>query len=230
MYKNYSFLAIIPARGGSKGVKRKNIRPLAGKPLIAWTIQSAQQSAYLDRFILSSEDAEIIATARQWGCEVPFIRPAELAQDETAGIEPIIHAIQTVAESYDYVVVLQPTSPLRLALDIDQAIQQCIDQQAEFCVSVTEPDAHPYWCFQQDSQGYLQPLIQDIPPRRQDLPAMFTLNGAVYVAKTSTLLQTRKLLNAQTQGYVMPKSRALDIDTEEDLLLAAFFLNLNQGV
>ncbi|EIJ42663.1 CMP-N-acetylneuraminic acid synthetase [Beggiatoa alba B18LD] len=224
MYKNYSFIAIIPARGGSKGVKRKNIRLLAGKPLITWTIQAAQQSKYLDRTILSSEDAEIIATARQCGCEVPFIRPAELALDETSGIEPIIHAIQTLSEQYDYVVILQPTSPLRIASDIDQAIQRCIDQQADFCVSVTEAETHPYWCFQQDEQGFLQPLFKDIPARRQDLPAMLTLNGAVYVAKVSAFLETRRLLTPQTIAYVMPKVRSLDIDTEADFLLAEYLL------
>ncbi len=113
MIAGKTVLAIIPARGGSKGVPRKNIRLLAGKPLIVWTIDEAKKSKYIDRFILSSEDDEIIKIAREYGCEVPFKRPIELAQDDTPGIEPVIHAINTLEDKYDYVVLLQPTSPLR---------------------------------------------------------------------------------------------------------------------
>jgi len=117
MIDNNMVLGIISARGGSKGIPRKNIKLLAGKPLIAWTIEEAQKSQYLDRLILSSEDMEIISTAQSWGCEVPFIRPAELARDDTPGIDPVIHALHQLAEQYDYVMLLQPTSPLRTVED-----------------------------------------------------------------------------------------------------------------
>lgn len=115
-------LAIIPARGGSKGVPRKNIRDLAGKPLIAWTIEEAKKSKYITRLILSSEDEEIIEAAKKYGCEVPFVRPIELAQDNTPGIEPVLHAIEK-CPGYDYVLLLQPTSPLRTVEDIDGCIE-----------------------------------------------------------------------------------------------------------
>nr|HPK54819.1 acylneuraminate cytidylyltransferase family protein [Smithellaceae bacterium] len=113
MIQGKTVLAIIPARGGSKGIPRKNITNLAGKPLIAWTIEEAKKSKYIDRLILSSEDNEIIQVAKEWGCEVPFIRPRELAEDDTLGIEPVLHALNTIKKKYDYVVLLQPTSPLR---------------------------------------------------------------------------------------------------------------------
>ena len=113
-----SFLAVIPARGGSKGVPRKNVRDLNGKPLIAWTIEEAKKSQYISNIILSSEDSEIIKEAKKYGCEVPFIRPMKLAQDDTPGIDPVLHAINQ-CPGYDYVVLLQPTSPLSKAEDID---------------------------------------------------------------------------------------------------------------
>ncbi|MEH2097772.1 acylneuraminate cytidylyltransferase family protein, partial [Nostoc sp.] len=114
-------LAIIPARGGSKAVPRKNIREIGGKPLIAWTIEEAKKSQYIDRLILSSEDDEIISIAQKWGCEIAFKRPVELAQDDTPGIAPVLHALNQLP-IYDYVVLLQPTSPLRQVIDIDGCI------------------------------------------------------------------------------------------------------------
>src|SRR5271157_3678171 len=140
MIQNQSVLALIPARGGSKGVPRKNLREIAGKPLIAWAIEAGRQSRYIDRLILSSEDPEIMAQARSWGCEVPFVRPAELARDDTPGMEPVLHALTALPEEYDYVVVLQPTSPLRLAEDIDGCLETCLRQEAPACVTVAEVD------------------------------------------------------------------------------------------
>jgi len=201
MYKNNTFLAIIPARGGSKGLPRKNILPLVGKPLIHWTIEAAQQSQYLDRVILSSEDDEIISIAKQAQCDVPFIRPQTLAEDETAGIAPILHAIETLEQKYDFIVVLQPTSPLRMAEDIDAAIRLCIDNNSPFCVSVTEPDKHPYWSYTLSDKKQLQALFPNPPLRRQELPDVFVLNGAVYVAKVDDLLQQQNFLNNETLAF-----------------------------
>ena len=145
MISGKSILAIIPARGGSKGIPRKNIKLLAGKPLIAWTIDEAKKSIYIDRLILSSEDEEIIRIAKEWGCEAPFIRPAELAEDNTPGIDVVIHAIDALKEKYDYLVLLQPTSPLRKVEDIDRCIETCIDRNVPACISVSETMNHPYW-------------------------------------------------------------------------------------
>lgn len=218
MIDGKTVLAIIPARGGSKGVPRKNIREVAGKPLIAWTIEEAKKSKYIDRLILSSDDAEIIAVAKAWGCEVPFVRPAELAQDETPGIDPVLHALD-MQPGYDWVVLLQTTSPLRSVADIDGCIETCAANRAHACVTVAEAEQSPYWMYTLGSGGAMQPLIakgKDFA-RRQDLPAVYALNGAVYVAQCDWLRQHKTFVSGETLGYVMPRERSLDIDTELDL-------------
>lgn len=227
MIKNFSCLAIIPARGGSKGIPRKNIRKIAGKPLIAWTIETAKKSKYLDRLILSSEDDEIIAVARQWGCEVPFKRPKELALDETPGIEPILHAMKMLP-GYDLIVVLQPTSPLRSVEDIDLCIEKCVNNNANACVSVTEQDKSPYWMYSLDEKEYLRPIVSlgGLVTRRQDLPKAFALNGAVYVGKSDWLNKKKNFLTEETLAYIMPKERSLDIDTYMDFKICEWFLSL----
>jgi len=219
-------LAVIPARGGSKGVPRKNIRDVAGKRLIAWTIAAARKSVYIDRLILSSDDPEIIRVAGEWGCEAPFVRPAELARDDTPGIDPVLHALDALPDKYDYVVLLQPTSPLRAAQDIDGCIEKCSQTAAVACVSVTLPEKSPYWMFTLDGQGAMHPLLEAAGryARRQDLPAVYALNGAVYVARTGWLAVTRTFVDAGTLAYVMPAERSLDIDSETDLLLAGMLL------
>lgn len=219
MIQGKSVLAIIPARGGSKGIPRKNIRMLAGKPLIAWTIEEAKKSKYIDRLILSSEDDEIIKVAKEWGCEVPFVRPAELAQDDTAGIEPVLHALNTLKEKYDYVVLLQPTSPLRSVDDIDGCIETCVSSSAPSCVSVTEVNQHPYLMYKIDKTGSLEPFRDQKNEihRRQDLPLVYILNGAVYVAESHFLCKNRSFLKPLTKAFVMTRERSLDIDNELDL-------------
>lgn len=214
-------MAIIPARGGSKGVPRKNIRELCGKPLIAWTIEEAQKSKYIDRLILSSEDAEIITVAKEWGCEVPFVRPQELAQDETPGVAPVIHALETLPERYDYVVLLQPTSPLRLAKDIDECLELFRKKEDVICVSVTEPEESPYWMYKITEKNALKSLITDENKavRRQDLPKVYVLNGAIYISKSSQLLKAKNFVFDGARAYIMPKERSIDIDDEWDLHL-----------
>ena len=216
-------LAVIPARGGSKGVPGKNIRPLAGRPLIAWTIAAAGQAPELDRVIVSSEDADIIATAKAWGGEAPFVRPADLARDDTPGMAPVLHALDMLApETYDYVVLLQPTSPLRAGADISAALQLCLESNAPACVSVSAPEHAPWWMFRLNADRHLQALFPKdaIPARRQDMPEVYALNGAVYVAKVPWLQEHKSFLTPQTVAYVMPRERALDIDTELDFAIA----------
>lgn len=217
-------LAVIPARGSSKGVPRKNIRDLAGKPLIAWTIEEAKKSKYIDRVILSSEDMEIIEVAKQYGCDVPFVRPIELAQDETPGIEPVLHAVEQ-CPGYDYVVLLQPTSPLRTVEDIDGCIAYTLEKQAHFCVSVTEPEKSPYWMYTLND-GAMEQLIpqKQTVMRRQDLPKVYALNGAVYVGRTESILIEKTFLTNKTKGYVMPTINSLDIDTNLDLQICSILL------
>jgi N-acylneuraminate cytidylyltransferase len=227
MIKGKTVLAVIPARGGSKGVPRKNIRIVAGKPLIAWTIEESKKSEYIDRTILSSDDEEIITIARQWNCEVPFVRPAELARDHVSGIEPVLHVIETIPEKYDYVVLLQPTSPLRLVGDIDGCIEKCIFQNAAACVTVTTPDKSPYWMYFLDNQGKLNPIIKQDEPilLRQQLKSVYTLNGAVYVAETGWFLKNNEFISGETVAYPMPKIRSLDVDTELDLKICEILLS-----
>lgn len=221
-------LAIIPARGGSKGVPRKNVRDLAGKPLIAWTIEEAKKSRYIDRLILSSEDDEIIKVATQYGCEVPFKRPLELAQDDTPGIEPVLHAIEQ-CPGYDYVVLLQPTSPLRTVEDIDSSIEKLLNSDADFCVSVTEPEKSPYWMYTLENDRMIPLLSQEeLVARRQDLPKVYALNGAIYIAKISCLITTKQFVNQSAICYVMSQEKSQDIDNERDFLICEiYFKNMN---
>jgi len=222
-----TILAIIPARGGSKGIPRKNIRHVAGKPLIAWTIEEAKKSKYLDRTILSSDDDEIIGVARRWNCDVPFIRPVELAQDNVTGIEPVLHALETIKENFDYVVLLQPTSPLRVVEDIDECIEKCILQSAPVCVTVTTPDKSPYWMYLLDDQGRLRSIMEQKNTilLRQQFESVYALNGAVYVARTDWFIKNRKFISNETIAYPMPKTRSIDIDTEWDLKMCDIVLS-----
>lgn len=229
MVNDLKVLAVIPARGGSKGVPGKNIRPLGGKPLLAWSVEAARQSRYIDRLILSSDDAEIIRVAREVGCEVPFVRPAELARDETPGIEPVLHALGQVP-GYDFVVLLQPTSPFRSAEDIDRCIEACVGGQAPSCVTVTAPEKSPFWMFTLNRESRLSPLLPEPTgfSRRQDLPEVYALNGAVYVARTAWLLERRSFIGPETAGCIMSKEHSVDIDTEEDFALCEFRLSANR--
>lgn len=225
-----SVLALIPARGGSKGVPGKNIRAAGGKPLIAWTIAAAKASRYVDRLILSSDDPSIAAVAREFGCEVPFMRPAEFATDKADSMVVVRHALTSLAERYDYLLLLQPTSPLRNAADIDAALDLFIASGAKTCVSVCEPDKHPYWMVTMAADGAVQHLFppEQIPTRRQDAPPIFALNGAIYIAPTDYLAAGGDFITAGTVGHVMPKDRSFDIDTELDLRLADFLLTQGQ--
>jgi CMP-N,N'-diacetyllegionaminic acid synthase len=217
-------LAVIPARGGSKGVPRKNIRDLAGKPLLAWSVEAAKGSKYIDRVILSSEDEEIIAVAKEWGCDVPFVRPRELAADDTPGIDPVLHALEMLP-GYGYVVLLQPTSPLRTADDIDFCIEQMLRADAPCCVTVTEPSKSPYWMYTLGRDNRMEQLIKTgLATRRQDLPKAYALNGAVYVAETNWLKETKSFLAEGVVAHIMPLERSFDIDTELDLFLAEAIL------
>lgn len=225
MRKRKRVLAIIPARGGSKGLPRKNVCSLSGKPLIAWTIDPAKKSKYINRLILSSEDVEIIKVAKELGCDVPFVRPRELAQDDTPGIEPVLHAISMLPD-YDYVVLLQPTSPLRKVGDIDGCIEQCIKRKDNACVSVTEAEKSPYWMFKLNEKGRLSKLlsIDKQYTRRQDLPRIYAINGAVYCAKVEWLLDKKSFITDETMAYIMPQERSLDIDSKLDLMICDFLL------
>lgn len=225
-----SLLAIIPARGGSKGIPRKNIKPLMGKPLIGWSIDAAKQASCVDRLIISTEDEEIASVARGLGADVPFMRPAELAADETPGIAPVLHAIEQLPV-YDWVLLLQPTSPLRSAEDIDGIWQFCQERGAPSAVSVCEVGKHPYWMYQSDAEHRLQPFIEGRPDvtRRQDLPPAYALNGALYIARTDWLLEQQGFIGTETLGYIMPPERSVDLDAPQDWRWVEFLIERANG-
>jgi N-acylneuraminate cytidylyltransferase len=214
-----SVLALITARGGSKGLPGKNILRVGGRPLIQWTIDAARGSRYIDRLVLSSDDAAIIAAAKDGGCEVPFVRAAALATDEAASVDVVADALQRVP-GYDLIVLLQPTSPLRSSGDIDGAIELLVSSGAPACVSVREAHEHPYWSFGLDEHGTLVPFAaapSGDSLRRQDLPPAWCLNGAVFVARIPWFVSARTFLCQQTVGFQMPVERSLDIDTPADI-------------
>lgn len=218
-------LGVIPARGGSKGIPGKNIRILGGKPLIAWTIEAAKGSAYLDRLVLSSDSADIIRVAKEYECEAPFVRPAELARDDTPGVEVPLHAL-SMLPGYEYVVLLQPTSPLRSVADIDGCLEKCVAEKAPACVSVSEAAESPYWMYVIDGQGRLEPFAGKARTfvRRQDIPPAYLLNGAVYAAETPSLISTRSFITGDTVAFPMPRERSLDIDDELDWGFAEYYI------
>lgn len=229
MIDDKTVLGVILARGGSKGLLRKNVRNLAGKPLIAWTIEAGHESEYLDRLILSSDDDEIMAVAREYGCEIPFRRPAELARDDSTSMDALLHALDQLPE-HDYTVLLQPTSPLRIAADIDGAIERCHTSNAPACVSVTRTDKPPQWMYTVNDAHHLQPVLDETEriPRRQDAPPTYALNGAVYVGETEALRNRETFLQPETVAYPMPEAQSIDIDTEFDLIFTEVFIQHKQ--
>jgi CMP-N-acetylneuraminic acid synthetase len=220
-------LGIITARGGSKGVPGKNLKLLGGKPLLAYTIEAAVDTA-LDRLILSTDDPKIADAARALGCEVPFMRPAELARDETPHLPVIQHAVQWLKthDRYeaDVVVILQPTSPLRSAIDISGALRMLELSNADAVVSVTEVSAHahPMRMLRVDADGSATLFVSGEPVRRrinrrQELPPAFVMNGAVYACRTSVLFAPEpSLYGDRVVAYPMPADRSISIDSFED--------------
>lgn len=223
-------IGLITARGGSKGIPGKNIKLLAGKPLIAWTIEAALGSRQLDRLIVSTDDAAIAEAARRYGADVPFMRPAELAQDTSSHISVVDHALDWLAAhdgtDPDYVLLLQPTSPLRTAQDIDATIELALQRQAVAVVSVCEVDQHPLLCQRVQPDGTLAPYMTSELTylRRQDLPPAYALNGALYLNRSESLRRDRTFLPVGTLPYVMPRERSLDIDTPWDWHLVELVL------
>lgn len=225
-----NIVGLIPARGRSQGLPRKNVLPLAGKPLIAWTIEEALQSRELRQVLVSTDDEEIAQIAREYGAEVPFIRPATLAQDNTNSLAVVMHALHWLAEHEktqpSYVMLLQPTSPLRTSTDIDGAIQLAKVKSTIAVVSVCEMKHHPYLskCILDDGTlaEFVPNNVTDL--RRQALPPAYTLNGAIYLNRRESLLHDQTFLPQGTYAYVMPPERSLDIDSPWDFYLADLIL------
>jgi CMP-N,N'-diacetyllegionaminic acid synthase len=224
MINGRKVLAVVPARQGSKGLPGKNTRMLAGKPLLGWTIAAAQQSDLIDRLVLSSNDPLAMEYAESVNCEVPFIRSEELSSDTTSGTDVVIDAAVR-CPGFDYVVLLQPTSPLRAFEDIDNSLRFAFEHGAKSCISIVESLSNPHWMFFKDSKHQISKVL-DVPiiSRRQDLPVAYEPNGAIYIAEINWLLRESSLITSETLGYEMPRERSVDIDNLEDFKLAESYL------
>lgn len=224
-------LGIIPARGGSKEVPRKNIRMLADKPLIAWTFEAVRTCAVLDRVIVSTDDPEIADLAVAWGGDVPFLRPADLARDDTPDFPVYQHALAWLAEQEGYipdvVVWLRPTAPLRTGGDIEAAVRLLVESGADCVRSVCETEHHPFW-MKRMHEGRLLPFQEGKDEqryyRRQLLPPVYRLNGVIDVVRRRPLREDDGLFSGDVRGYVMSPERSIDLDTEMDFLLAELLL------
>jgi len=222
MFHGKTFLAIIPARGGSKRLPKKNVLDLAGQPLIAWSIEAGLKSKYIDRVIVTSDDNEILDISKKYGAEI-IKRPDELASDTATTFDAIKHAIDSVTK-YDYVVLLQPTSPLRNDRHIDEAIELLESKNAHAIVSICEMDHSPLWSNTLPEDGNMSNFLRDevINKRSQDLETYYRLNGAIYICKTNNLLEEKSFfIKNDIFAYKMDKKSSIDIDEEIDFKIAA---------
>ena len=227
-------LALVVARGGSASIPRKNLALLAGKPLIAWTIEAALRCKAIDRVVVSTDDEEIAAVAHEHGAETPFMRPPELARDDTPTMPVVLHALhQLNTEGYvpDAVVLLQPTSPLRTSEDIAAAIALAHERSADSVVSVSPTPSHPHLAKRVTADGRLEDFMAHPPVvRRQELEPVYALNGAIYLTRLEILLEKQTFYGPKTYAYVMPPERSIDVDTPWDLHLCDLVLgNLRGG-
>ena len=226
MYNDKKFLAIIPARGGSKRLPRKNVLDLAGKPLIAWSIEAGLNSKYIDKVVVSSDDTEILAVSKRYNAET-IVRPDELASDTATTFDAIKHTIEN-AEEYDYIVLLQATSPLRDAKHIDEAIELLKSKNADAVVSVCEMDHSPLWSNTLDDSLSMQGFLKDevLNKRSQDLEKYFRLNGAIYICKTEKLLEEKSFfLEENIYAFKMDRESSIDIDEEIDFKMVEIVIN-----
>jgi CMP-N,N'-diacetyllegionaminic acid synthase len=230
MLNGKSFLAIIPARGGSKRLPRKNVLDLAGKPLITWTLEAARNSKYIDKIIVSSDDTEILQIADDLRVDI-VKRPEELASDTATTVSVIEHVLQQNLGKFDFIVLLQPTSPLRNADHIDEAIELLAQKNADAIISVCETEHSPLWTNTLPEDGsmnfFLSGEVKNI--RSQDLPQYFRLNGAIYIISVDMLNKCHTLLiDENSFAYKMTISDSVDIDTQLDFNVAEIQLNTNK--
>ncbi len=221
-------LGLILARGQSKRIQNKNLVELGGKPLINWTIECAQRSKCLNRIILSTDCDQIAETARKAGCEVPFMRPNDLAGDHSTATQVVLHALDRLGEDFDAFVLLQPTSPFRLPEDIEQAIAQLESSSADSVFGVMKSKYHPMHIFKEEG-GWARPWIEvktDLSNiRTQDLPPAYVINGAIYAARIPAYQANPGFFGKRSIFYEMPAERSLDIDGPADLEYARYLAN-----
>lgn len=220
-------IAVIPARGNSKTLPGKNIKEIAGKPLIAWTIEAAKKSRYVSDVIVSTDSETIAEISKRYGADVPFLRDPALAHDDTPTIDVLVDLVQRFRTSHrkigKYMAVLQPTSPLRTAEDIDRAVEILSARvDAEGIVSIVEVSESPYWMKRCTDSGFLEDFVvhDKVYLRRQDLPVVYRLNGAIYICRTEYIMKNKSLIPSKTLGYLMSQDRSVDIDDAMDFRFA----------
>lgn len=216
-------LGLVPARGGSKGVPRKNVRPLGGRPLLAWTAEAALGARTLARVVLSTDDAEIAEVGRACGLDVPFLRPPELARDDTPTLpmmQDVVGRLEAEGERFDAICLLQPTNPFRRSADVDACVDRLVDSGADAVVSVLAVPAehNPHWVYFRDADGALRLATGEAQPlpRRQLLPAAFHREGSVYVTRRDVLMERGSLYGDRVLGHEMDPARSVNIDTLAD--------------
>jgi len=225
MYKNKTFLAIIPARGGSKRLPRKNVLDLEGKPLIAYSIEAALESKYIDKVVVSSDDSEILEVSQKFGATI-LTRPDFLATDISSTFDAIEHTIEHY-NNYDYIVLLQPTSPLRTTKHIDESIELLQSKDGDAVISVTQMEHSPLWSNTLDENGSMIDFISDEikNKRSQDLETYYRLNGAIYICQKDRLLSEKCFfLKDDIFAYKMDNENSIDIDEEIDFELAKLYM------
>lgn len=224
--KTPNVLAIIPARSGSKGIPLKNIRLMNEKPLIYWTIKAALNSKYINKTIVSTDDERIANISKENGAEVPFLRPTELAQDSSQRNDVVNHILSEMP-NYDYIILLQPTSPLRTHLNIDEAFKLLMSSKATSCVSVVEQHPGPEWMYKIDNVNRLCPILFNASSmNRQQLPHYYSLNGSIYITCVKNFLKSKSLdpFFDDVIPYIMKKRNSIDIDDHFDFEIAEFLL------
>ena len=232
MLRHYNIVGIIPARGGSRGIPRKNIIKLKNKPLIYYSISEAKKSKFLSKIVVSTEDQEIANVAKKYNAFI-IKRPKNLATDSSQIIDVLRHAI-TVLEKLDnmkieFVLLLQPTSPLRTSKDIDRAITKFLNSKCDSLISVTESNHSPYFMYKLKN-NFLKPLLKrpTTSTRRQDMPKTYQINGAIYVTKRDTIMKKKNLFGKKILAYVMSPEKSVDIDSPIDLIMAENLLKLRK--
>lgn len=230
MYHSKKILAIIPARGGSKGIKNKNIVDLAGRPLIAYSIEASLRSRYIDSTVVSTDSIEIGNIAKTYGALVPFMRPSILALDEAKIIDVVLHAINMIeaeGEKFDALVLLQPTQPLRTASDIDKAIEIFFEKGERSLVSISLVEDHPLLIRTVDSGGILQNMLNENSTcRRQDMKSYYKVNGCIYINSINELSKETSFNDNQI-AFIMEPEHSVDIDEMKDIYLAEIYLKNN---
>lgn len=238
MYRNHTVIAVICARGGSKGFPGKNTRLLNGKPLVVHTIEQAKKFSYADRIVVSTDDTEIKSIVEKCGVGVPLLRPKELATDEVSVIPAIIHAVKTAEnywkEKYDIVVNLGPTCPLRTEEDIKLTIKMLVNTpNTEAVFSVSKSHDNPYFNMVEiDGRGYINISKRNKKSiaRRQDAPEVYAMNGSIYSIWKQVLFAERSFFTDKTRVYVMPRERSIDIDNSIDFELAEFLMKKRKNL